>query len=146
MSDKNSSLSCDNRNRNWLSQSRITIHKNRKVLGNFTKTKPFRCASCFGGFAFEPSASALVTVLSLRGGAYPVAELRMSSYKNTFLNYLPEHLIVRDCENVFNSPNHNEYLHKRGEYGLGLLVEFSKVFAQVRDSGRVDLKHYPYGF
>jgi len=69
----------------------------------------------------------------------------MSSYKNTFTNYLPEHLIVRDCENVFNSPNDNEYLHKRAEYGLDLLVEFSKAFAQVRDSGKVDLENYPYG-
>jgi hypothetical protein len=29
------------------------------------------------------------------GGAYPVAELRMSSYKNSRICYLPEHLIVR---------------------------------------------------
>ena len=93
--------------------------------------------------AFKPAY--LVTVSSSRGGAYPVAELRMSSYKNTFLNYLPEHLIVRDCENVFNTPNDNEYLHKRAEYGLGLLVEFSKAFAEVRESGKVDLKNYPYG-
>ena len=93
--------------------------------------------------AFKPAY--LVTVSSGRGGAYPVAELRMSSYKNTFINYLPEHLIVRDCENVFNSPNDNEYLHKRAEYGLGLLVEFSKAFAHVRESGQVDLENYPYG-
>ena len=94
-------------------------------------------------FAFKPAY--LVTVSSGRGGAYPVAELRMSSYKNTFINYLPEHLIVRDCENVFNAPNDNEYLHDRAVYGLGVLVEFGKAFKEVRDSGVIDLENYPYG-
>jgi len=93
--------------------------------------------------AFKPAY--LVTVSSGRGGAYPVAELRMSSYKNTFLNYLPEHLIVRDCENVFNSFNDNEYLHERAEYGLNLLVDFAEAFKQVRESGKIDLEKYPYG-
>jgi NAD(P)H-dependent FMN reductase len=93
--------------------------------------------------AFKPGY--LVTVSSGRGGAYPVAELRMSSYKNTFINYLPEHLIIRDCENVFNKPLDNEYLHKRAEYGLNLLVDFADAFKQVRNSGTIDLKNYPYG-
>jgi len=93
--------------------------------------------------AFKPAY--LVTVSSSRGGAYPIAELRMSSYKNTFLNYLPEHLIVRDCENVFNTSNDNEYIQARAVYGLSLLVEFANAFKNVRESGKIDLEKYPYG-
>ena len=33
----------------------------------------------------------IVTVSSADGGAYPVAELRMSSYKNSRICYIPEH-------------------------------------------------------
>ena len=38
------------------------------------------------------------------GGAYPISELRASSYKNCRLCYLPEHLIVRQVEKVLNGP------------------------------------------
>mgnify|MGYP006207427435 CR=1 FL=1 len=40
----------------------------------------------------------LVGVSSGLGGAYPLSELRASSYKNCRLCYLPEHLIVRGVE------------------------------------------------
>jgi len=44
----------------------------------------------------------IVAVSSSRGGSYPVSELRISSYKNTRLLYLPEHFIIRDVEKMFN--------------------------------------------
>ncbi len=44
----------------------------------------------------------IVGVSSADGGSYPVAELRMSSYKNNKLCYMPEHLIIRHVESVLN--------------------------------------------
>lgn len=44
----------------------------------------------------------LVTVSAGRGGRYPVAELRMSSYKNTQLCYIPQHVIVDQVEKKLN--------------------------------------------
>ena len=45
-------------------------------------------------------AGLIVSVSGGRGGAYPVAELRTSSYKNCRIAWMPEHLIVRTAERV----------------------------------------------
>ncbi len=85
---------------------------------------------------------ALITaVSSADGGAYPVAELRMSSYKNNRLCYIPEQIIVRNVESVLNDdPTLNNkdadtYFRDRIRYALGILVEYAKALRQVRDSG-----------
>lgn len=85
------------------------------------------------------------------GGAYPIAELRMSSYKNSRIAYLPEHLIVRDAQRVFNSddadndPTAHTYLHARLLYCLEILREYSLAFRQIRASGKTSLEPYPNG-
>mgnify|MGYP001156543714 FL=1 len=40
----------------------------------------------------------IVSISATQGGAYPVAELRLSSYKNSRICWIPEHLIVRGCK------------------------------------------------
>ena len=48
---------------------------------------------CDGGeLAHKPAQ--LIGVSSGMGGAYPIAELRMSGYKNNFLMWLPDHMRV----------------------------------------------------
>jgi NAD(P)H-dependent FMN reductase len=85
------------------------------------------------------------------GGAYPVAELRMSSYKNSRICYLPEHLIVRNAGSVFNedtAENDDEsqdYLHARLIYCLELLQEYGLAFQQIRASGKASLETYTNG-
>ena len=49
----------------------------------------------------------IVTVSAARGGAYPVSELRASSYKNTQICYMPEHIIVRNAKQVLNPSPEN---------------------------------------
>lgn len=49
----------------------------------------------------------LVAVSSGDGGAYPIAELRMSSYKNNRICYIPEHLILRNVESILNEDSSN---------------------------------------
>ena len=44
----------------------------------------------------------LVSVSAGRSGSYAITEARGNTYKNTKLNYIPEHLIIRDVNNVLN--------------------------------------------
>ena len=80
----------------------------------------------------------LVGVSSGVGGAYPISELRASSYKNCRLCYLPEHLIVRSVEKVLNTPepSHEEdqRLHARIDYELDILVKYAHALLPVRAS------------
>jgi NAD(P)H-dependent FMN reductase len=83
----------------------------------------------------------IVAVSSADGGAYPVAELRMSSYKNNRLCYIPEHVIVRNVESVLNEdPEQNNldadsYFRERIDWSLNILVAYAKALRDVRDSG-----------
>lgn len=80
----------------------------------------------------------LVGVSSGVGGAYPISELRASSYKNCRLCYLPEHLIVRNVEKVLNTPepSHEEdqRLHSRIDYELDILAKYAHALLPVRAS------------
>ncbi|GHD34537.1 NADPH-dependent FMN reductase [Halioglobus pacificus] len=102
-----------------------------------------------GELAHKPAL--IVTVSVADGGSYPVAELRMSSYKNNRICYLPEHLIIRYVDTVFNAdPAKNNaqaqaYFEKRLAYCLELLGEYGKAFTQIRASGKAALDEYTSG-
>ncbi|RHX78519.1 NADPH-dependent oxidoreductase [Leptospira yasudae] len=91
----------------------------------------------------------IATVSASRGGAYPVAELRMSSYKNTKLCYIPEHIIVRDAEHVLNGPDsvskEDSYLRDRIDFALKILVSYGDALKAVRDSGVTVKKEFANG-
>jgi NAD(P)H-dependent FMN reductase len=101
----------------------------------------------------------IIAVSSGRGGSYPVAELRMSSYKNTRINWIPEHMIVRNAEQVLNdsagsagsagSPQgfteEDAFTRSRLDYCLRVLREYGKALKMVRDSGVLDYKTHPNG-
>ena len=102
-----------------------------------------------GELAHKPAL--IVTVSSGDGGSYPVAELRMSSYKNNRICYLPEHLIIRNVESVFNdneidnNSSSQEYFENRLDYCLKQLLTYSKAFKQIRESDAVSIKKYVSG-
>lgn len=102
-----------------------------------------------GELAHKPAL--IVTVSSADGGAYPVAELRMSSYKNNRICYIPEQVIVRNVESVLNdNPEDNnketdEYFRGRFSYALKQLTEYAVALKQVRASGATDLSVYKNG-
>lgn len=83
----------------------------------------------------------IVAVSSGDGGAYPVAELRMSSYKNSRLCYIPEQIICRNVESVLNeNPADNDmrsdsYYRERISWALNILKAYAGALTQVRDSG-----------
>ena len=43
----------------------------------------------------------LVSISSGDGGAYVISDMRSSSYKNHYINWIPDHLIIRHIDNDF---------------------------------------------
>lgn len=91
----------------------------------------------------------IVGVSSGRSGTYPIAELRMSSYKNTRICYMPDHMIIRESEKYFlseepSSPLEAE-IRARLDYFLRVLKEYSKALSSVRSSGVIDTRTFPNG-
>ncbi len=98
-----------------------------------------------GELAHKPAQ--IIAVSSGMGGAYPVAELRMSGYKNNFITWLPDHLILRNVNTLFNNEPATELdisLLKRVRYSLNFLVEMAAAMSLVREKCQ-DLKTYKNG-
>ncbi len=93
----------------------------------------------------------IVTVSSADGGAYPVAELRMSSYKNNRILYIPEQVIVRHVESVLNdNPAHNDpdadrYFRERILWSLQVLRAYAEALGPVRESGITVNEQFGFG-
>ena len=92
----------------------------------------------------------LVGVSSGRGGAYPMAELRMSTFKNSHLNYIPEQLVIRQVKDLFHgeldeSNESDVFYRKRANYALDILLAYTKGLQQVRDMGVINTEDYPTG-
>ncbi len=93
----------------------------------------------------------IVTVSSADGGAYPVAELRMSSYKNNRICYIPEQIIIRNVERVLNddaeknNPDADTYFRARTRWALGILKEYAMALKSVRDSGVTETADFKNG-
>lgn len=106
---------------------------------------------CFGRNELAHKPALIVAVSSVDGGAYPVAELRMSSYKNSRICYLPEQVIIRNVESVLNDqPEANNaetdaYFRDRVRWALKQLNAYSIALAGVRESGVTDMSDYGNG-
>jgi len=93
----------------------------------------------------------IVSVSSGDGGAYPVAELRMSSYKNSRLCYIPEHVILRKVEKVLNDnaadndERSDNYYRERIQWSLNILKQYAIGLKQVRESGATETDKFNNG-
>ena len=102
-----------------------------------------------GELAHKPGL--LVGVSSGDGGAYPIAELRMSSYKNNRLCWLPEQLIARQVKSLCNedASQNNGALHDafsaRCDYALELLLAYASALKPIRNGGLIDHETYMNG-
>lgn len=77
----------------------------------------------------------LVGLSSGVGGAFVVAELRSSGYKNSRLLYLPEHLILRDVTHLWVGEagrDSDRYLSSRAAYATDLLKTYAATLRPVR--------------
>ena len=103
----------------------------------------------FNRFELGHKPAMIVAVSSADGGAYPVAELRMSSYKNNRICYIPEQLIVRNVEKVLNdkaednSQEADSYFRERISWSLGILKAYAEAMKPMRES--VQLHHDKFG-
>jgi len=93
----------------------------------------------------------IVSISSADGGAYPVAELRMSSYKNNRLCYIPEQIIIRNVEKVLNknaednNASADEYFKERIIWSLNILKQYVIALKQVRATGVTDTEKFGNG-
>ena len=87
-----------------------------------------------GELAHKPGL--IVSVSSGNGGAYPISELRSSSYKNTHIMWIPENIIIRNVEE-FNPGAHGknipEWLDNRIDYVLKLLLTYASNMKPIRE-------------
>ncbi|MDA9806259.1 NAD(P)H-dependent oxidoreductase [Alphaproteobacteria bacterium] len=87
-----------------------------------------------GELAHKPGL--IVSVSSGNGGAYPISDLRSSSYKNTHIMWIPENIIIRNVEE-FNPGTHGknipEWLDNRIDYVLKLLLTYASNMKPIRE-------------
>ena len=92
----------------------------------------------------------LVSVTSsYAGGFYPLAELRLSSHKNTHICYIPEQLTVHSVRHVLNQKevaNESDFnVRARLQYGLGVLLNYASCMIELRKLNFRDFDTFPYG-
>jgi NAD(P)H-dependent FMN reductase len=103
----------------------------------------------FNRFELGHKPALIVAVSSADGGAYPVAELRMSSYKNNRICYIPEQLVVRKVEQVLNADaadndaGADAYFRERISWALGILTGYAEALKPMRE--KVWLHHDKFG-
>ena len=103
----------------------------------------------FNRFELGHKPALITAVSSADGGAYPVAELRMSSYKNNRLCYIPEQLILRNIEKILNEKaedndaDADSYFRERISWSLGILRGYAVALKSMRES--TEIHHDKFG-
>lgn len=85
----------------------------------------------------------LVSVSSGINGAYPISELRSSSYKNTFINWVPMHLIFRMQSGTQIAAQ--EFLPKQFGPTLSAFQEYCRALSRARGAIQEIMLECPYG-
>ena len=87
-----------------------------------------------GELAHKPGL--IVSISSGTGGAYPISELRSSSYKNTHIMWIPENIIIRNVDE-FNPGSHGKnipsWLDARIDYVLKLFITYASNMKPIRE-------------
>jgi NAD(P)H-dependent FMN reductase len=94
-----------------------------------------------GELAHKPGL--IISVSAGRGGAYPVAELRMSSYKNTKLVWIPDHVILRNVEDLMES-DERDYIIDRIKFSISTLSHYATAMKEMRTKLPTD-ERFEYG-
>jgi NAD(P)H-dependent FMN reductase len=102
-----------------------------------------------GEFANKPGL--IISVSSGINGVYPITELRANSAKNTSINYIPQHVIVRNVNTVLNGNEEaveiesDRLTRERIDYTLKILQVYAKNFINIRNSEIIKNIPFPYG-
>ena len=77
----------------------------------------------------------IVSISSGNGGAYPISELRASSYKNSHIMWIPENIIIRNVEQ-FLPGNHGKlipsWIDDRIKYSCDLLIKYAEFIKPIQ--------------
>jgi len=103
----------------------------------------------------------IVSVVNGISGAYPIAELRMNAFSNNKLVAIPDHLIIRNVEEILNTINKSEQqedstitrrdksIRHRIGYSLHTLLHYSQAMKSLRETLQGDVYNnenlYQYG-
>ena len=85
------------------------------------------------------------------GGAYVIAELRMSSYKNNRVCWLPEHLIARSVKDICNDDSTQNDTDLQAEFGARahhaatLLLAYADALKPIREDSKIDHSRFMNG-
>jgi hypothetical protein len=89
-----------------------------------------------GVFRHKPAY--IVTVSAGSGGRYPIPEMRSTAYKNSYINFIPVNTIIDRCNSIIDQDGNyigeKQFVAKRVDEGLRLLLEYSKAFQIIRAS------------
>jgi len=98
-------------------------------------------------FAHKPTY--IIGVSSGAGGRYPITELRSSTYKNSFINYIPVSTVIDQVDDVINAQGElmegNEHIGQRLDEGLQFLNVYTSALADVRSSEIFKEKRFKNG-
>lgn len=91
----------------------------------------------------------IVSVSEGFGGSYPINELRISSYKNTHICYIPQHVIIRKVKLCLNEeqPADNDFdklIRPRIDYSIKLLGHYCEAFVPLRKAN-FNFNEFPFG-
>jgi NAD(P)H-dependent FMN reductase len=84
------------------------------------------------------------------GGAYPISELRSSSYKNSRILYIPDHVIIRSAEefldqiSVIKDESQLREL-SRLEHGTKILLAYAEALQPMREHTDFQYKEFGNG-
>lgn len=88
-----------------------------------------------------------VSVSASVNGVYPISELRMTASKNNHVCLLPDHLIFRDIDTLFDQELaiNNSQLGERSNYTMQLLAAYAQALQPIHQSMLDAGKPFRYG-
>lgn len=101
-------------------------------------------------FAHKPGL--IISISEGLGGSYPISELRMSSYKNSKICWIPEQIVLRRVGQLTQATQQarddNRSVPKswdRIDHSLQVLIAYGRAMSQMRRDTSIDLDRYPNG-
>ncbi|KGK42736.1 reductase [Nitrincola sp. A-D6] len=88
-----------------------------------------------------------VSVSASINGIYPISELRLTGSKNNHVCFLPDHLVFREVDKLFDANQQclDEAMHSRSEYTIQLLATYARALKPVHQDMLMAGKAFRYG-
>jgi hypothetical protein len=100
-----------------------------------------------GLFSHKPAY--IIGVSSGTGGRYPIIELRSTTYKNSFINYIPISTLLDHVDETINAKGEyiaeSDHMALRLDDGLRVLTTYTQALSAVRESDIYKEKRFKNG-